>query len=70
MEAALLPFAALALDEELRGRALAIAVDLNHPIYDCFYLALAEREHAPLISADKRLLAAAKKAKVIEVRAL
>jgi len=50
--------------------ALTIAHDLDHPIYDCFYLALAERERAPLISADKRLLAAAKRAKGIEVRAL
>jgi predicted nucleic acid-binding protein len=70
IEAALLPFEMLVPDEELRARALAIAVDLDHPIYDCFYLALAERERAPLITADKRLVAAAKKAKGIEVRAL
>ncbi len=70
LEEALLPFELLVPDEELRSRALAIAIDLNHPIYDCFYLALAERERAPLISADQRLRAVAKKAKGIEVRGL
>jgi predicted nucleic acid-binding protein len=54
----------------LHARALKIAIALKHPIYDCFYLALAERERAPLISADKKLIAAAKRAKGIEVRAL
>jgi predicted nucleic acid-binding protein len=28
----------------LRDRALAIAVELRHPAYDCFYLALAGGE--------------------------
>lgn len=55
---------------ELAARATEIAIALKHPIYDCFYLALAERERAPMISADKRLLAVAKQAKGIEVRAL
>jgi predicted nucleic acid-binding protein len=55
---------------ELAARATEIAIALKHPIYDCFYLALAERERAPLISADKRLVAVAKKAKGVEVRAL
>ena len=54
----------------LATRALEIAIDLDHPIYDCFYLALAERERAPLVSADRRLVAAGKKAKGIEVRLL
>lgn len=63
-------FDALVPNEQLHERALALAIELDHPIYDCFYLALAERERAPLISADKRLIAAAKKAKGIEVRAL
>jgi predicted nucleic acid-binding protein len=64
MEAALLPFEALFPTEHLRGRALAFAMALEHPIYDCFYLALAEREAADLITADQRLLDAARKAKV------
>lgn len=57
-------------DESLHLPALALAAELKHPVYDCFYLALAEREGAPLVSADKRLVAAAKKAKGIKVRAL
>lgn len=55
---------------DLARRALELAIVLRHPIYDCFYLALAERERAPLISADKKLIAVAKKAKGIEVRVL
>lgn len=55
---------------ELALRATEIAIALKHPIYDCFYLALAERERAPLISADKRLLAIAKKVKGVEVQTL
>jgi predicted nucleic acid-binding protein len=70
IEIALGPVAALTPDEELRGRALELAIELDHPIYDCFYLALAERERCPLVTADKRLVAAAKKMKGIEVRAL
>jgi predicted nucleic acid-binding protein len=37
-------------------RAGQIAVDLDHPVYDAFYLALAEARNAPLITADERLL--------------
>jgi predicted nucleic acid-binding protein len=70
MSTILIPFEALIPVEDLRNRALEIAVQLDHPIYDCFYLALAERERCPLVTADKRLVAAAKKFKGVEVRAL
>jgi predicted nucleic acid-binding protein len=40
---------------ELYERALTLAIDLDHPIYDCFYLALAAREGAPVVTADARL---------------
>ena len=40
----------------LRDRALAIAVELRHPAYDCFYLALAERSASYLVTADERLI--------------
>jgi predicted nucleic acid-binding protein len=40
----------------LADRALAIALELQHPAYDCFYLALAEQRNAPLVTADDRLL--------------
>ncbi|WP_349369413.1 type II toxin-antitoxin system VapC family toxin [Salinarimonas sp.] len=43
----------------LMTRALAISFALDHPVYDCVYLALAEREGCPLVTADKRLLAKA-----------
>ena len=68
--AVLVPFKRLVPDEELHARALELAIDLKHSIYDCFYLALAERERAPLISADKRLIAAGKRVKGVEVRTL
>jgi predicted nucleic acid-binding protein len=46
----LLPSASLAND------ALAIALELEHPVYDCFYLALAERIGGVVLTADLRLL--------------
>lgn len=39
----------------LMPHALLLAIQLNHPAYDCFYLVLAEHQDAPLITADKRL---------------
>jgi predicted nucleic acid-binding protein len=44
---------------ELLPRAIELAFDLQHPIYDCIYLALAEREKAALVTADRRLIATA-----------
>jgi predicted nucleic acid-binding protein len=41
---------------ELKNRALAIAVELRHPVYDCFYLALAEQRKCIFITADARVL--------------
>ncbi len=64
IEIALGPISALTPMEELHTRALELAIDLDHPIYDCFYLALAEREGVPLVSADAALVTKAKKAKV------
>ena len=54
------PFDDLVPGEALHTRALELAIDLRHPIYDCFYLALAERENTPLVTADSRLLDAVK----------
>jgi predicted nucleic acid-binding protein len=64
LNAALLPFEALIAGEALCGRALALAIALAHPIYDCFYIALAERENAQLVTADENMIAAARRAKV------
>lgn len=55
---------------ELADNALELAIELRHPIYDCFYLALAQRERCALITADRRLLSAAEALPGIEVRAL
>lgn len=41
----------------LAPRAAAIAAQLDHPIYDCFYLALAEARQSLMVTADARLLA-------------
>ncbi|MFN0024738.1 MAG: type II toxin-antitoxin system VapC family toxin [Parvularculaceae bacterium] len=43
------------IDEAMSATALALAVDLDHPIYDCYYLAMAKRESVPIISEDRRL---------------
>jgi predicted nucleic acid-binding protein len=40
----------------LKDRALAIAIELRHPAYECFYLALAERSASPLVTADDWLI--------------
>lgn len=36
--------------------AIAMALRLRHPVYDCLYLACAERVAAPLVTADRRLV--------------
>jgi len=46
-------------DRHLQVEALALACHLDHPVYDCLYLALARREAAVLVSADQRLMALA-----------
>lgn len=46
---ALLPHTGLIVE------AARIAFDLDHPVYDCLYLALAEREDGVLVTADARL---------------
>jgi predicted nucleic acid-binding protein len=45
---------------ELIARALALAIELDHPAYDCLYLACAELEEADLLTADARLSQKAK----------
>jgi predicted nucleic acid-binding protein len=63
------PFATLAPLAALLPRAAAIALELDHPVYDCFYLALSEARTAPLITDDRRLLAKLQ-ATAFQVRAL
>lgn len=45
----------------LAPRAFSLARQLNHPVYDCVYLALAERLDAPLVTADRRFVAAVRR---------
>ena len=42
----------------LTARAAEIAQRLDHPVYDCIYLACAERMESPLVTANRRLLQA------------
>lgn len=39
---------------QLTASACRLAVDLDHPVYDCFYLALAVQEQYPVVTADRR----------------
>jgi predicted nucleic acid-binding protein len=40
----------------LASRAIVIATLLDHPAYDCFYLALVEQRSGTLVTADRRLI--------------
>lgn len=40
----------------LMERATQLAIDLDHPAYDCIYLALAQANGWQFVTADKRLL--------------
>ena len=46
---------ALQPSTELVIQAAALAVQIDHPVYDCVYLACAEGWAAPLVTADERL---------------
>lgn len=50
----------LASQEPEMSRVLELALALDHPAYDCVYLALAEKRGIPLITADEQLLRAAR----------
>ncbi len=40
----------------LGKRAVEISRSLDHPVYDCFYLALSEQQDARMVTFDTRLL--------------
>ncbi len=63
-------FARIVSLQELLPAAFQLSLSIQHPVYDCFYLALARRESAPLVTADKRLAAAAQSLPDVEVRLL
>jgi predicted nucleic acid-binding protein len=49
-------FAALSPAADLIADALTLADHLDHPVYDCLYLALAARRQVELVTADRRLV--------------
>ncbi len=49
-------FAETSPSDALAAKAVDIAVRLDHPVYDCLYLALAEIREARLVTADRRLV--------------
>ena len=48
------PLATPSSMRELAASSARLAVDLGHPVYDCFYLALAIHEDHPVVTADTR----------------
>jgi predicted nucleic acid-binding protein len=40
----------------LKDTALAIGLELRHPVYGCFYLALAQQRDCQMVTADDKLL--------------
>ena len=50
---------ALVAQVELLEEAVGLALMLDHPVYDCLYLALAVQRDAPIVTADRRFFAAA-----------
>jgi predicted nucleic acid-binding protein len=48
---------ALVASAPLVADALAMGIELDHPVYDLIYVALARREGTRLVTADARLLA-------------
>lgn len=42
--------------QQLSTSAIRIAAEIDHVVYDCYYLALAIRSQCALITADKRFL--------------
>lgn len=48
------PVARPASMRQLTASASRLAIDLGHPVYDCYYLALSVQEHYPVVTADRR----------------
>lgn len=53
------PVAAVPIEADV-VRALALGIELRHPVYDCLYLALAERQDTYVVTDDRRFFAAAR----------
>ena len=57
-------FAELTPDIDLIGDAVGLMRSLQHPIYDCLYLALGRRSKLPVLTADDRLFTAGRRARI------
>lgn len=44
------------MDETVMYLAACVSADLDHPIYDCVYLAVAKKLKIPFLTADKKLI--------------
>lgn len=51
------PVASLPIEPHV-ARALEIATAIRHPVYDCFYLAVAEHHDTHVVTDDRRFVAA------------
>jgi len=51
------PVASLSMEPYLE-RALELAVEIGHPVYDCIYLALALHHRTHVVTADRRFASA------------
>ena len=56
--------------ENMVTDALALALRLEHPVYDCLYLALARRLNATLVTADRRFVNAVRRQGAIRLPCL
>jgi predicted nucleic acid-binding protein len=50
------PVASMSIEPHVR-RALQLAAQLDHPVYDCLYLALAEHHDTYVVTDDRRFFA-------------
>lgn len=61
-----MPVDAVPPDADLAAQALALATHLDHPVYDCLYLALALARSAALATADIRFARAIRRAGALD----
>ena len=47
--------------DALADEALSLALDIDHPVYDCFFLAAAIRENTRVVTDDTRFAAAVRR---------
>ena len=50
---------------ELLEAALRLSLEIDHPVYDCLYMALAMRSNVPLVTDDRELFNAMRRKKAM-----